>query len=126
MQEYEDGKVEIELVDEIEEVEQVEQVDDGEQGEDQGDVQVEHAKHDQDTGGNSDMVELPLQYCMKLKSRKPQTWCCCCLFLKEHKVVMDLIIISMFHISVREGPQNKKRFYLGLFPKLWVGGGQES
>ena len=59
----------IELVDEVEQVEQ---------GEDQGDVQVEHAKHDQDTGGNSDMVELPLQYCMKLKSRKPQNWCCCC------------------------------------------------
>ena len=34
-----------------------------EQGEDQGDVQVEHAKHDQDTGGNSDMIELRLQYC---------------------------------------------------------------
>ena len=61
--------MEIELVDEVDEVEQ---------GEDQGDVQVEHAKHDQDTGGNSDMVELPLQYCMKLKSRKPQNWCCCC------------------------------------------------
>lgn len=56
------------------EIELVEQV---EQGEDQGDVQVEHAKHDQDTGGNSDMVELPLQYCMKLKSRKPQNWCYC-------------------------------------------------
>ena len=57
MQEYEDGKVEIELVDEVDEVEQIEQ------GEDQGDVQVKHAKHDQDTGGNSDMIELRLQYC---------------------------------------------------------------
>ena len=28
-------------------------------------------------------------------------------------------------ISVREGVQ-KKRFFLGLSPKLWVGGGQES
>ena len=28
--------------------------------------------------------------------------------------------------SVREGVQKKLRFYLGLCPKLWVGGGQES
>ena len=40
----------IELVDEVEQVEQ---------GEDQGDVQVEHAKHDQDTGGKSYIVEFP-------------------------------------------------------------------
>ena len=48
----------IELVDEVEQVEQ---------GEDQGDVQVEHAKHDQDTGGNSDMVELPTPILYEVK-----------------------------------------------------------
>ena len=29
------------------------------------------------------------------------------------------------HIHVREGVK-KKRFFLGLCPKLWVGGGQKS
>ena len=40
--------------------------------------------------------------------------------------VFHIMHISyVMHISFREGVQ-KNRFFLGLSPKLWVGGGQES
>ena len=32
----------------------------------------------------------------------------------------------MYHMLSKGRCQKKKRFYLGLCPKLWVGGGQES